>query len=114
MTADARARAAHARHYYDVEVVDLLEAENTVGHAGGTVLPVDELRAVRKVADEAGVPVHLDGARIFNAAAATGVDAIEWTREVDDDDVLRLEGPRRADRLAALRPRGGDPRGAGA
>ncbi|MBA3691004.1 MAG: DegT/DnrJ/EryC1/StrS family aminotransferase [Actinobacteria bacterium] len=67
--------------YYDVEIVDLLEAENTVGHAGGTVLPVDELRAIRKVADEAGVPLHLDGARIFNAAAAADLDAIEWTRE---------------------------------
>ncbi len=81
MTADLARELLTPDSYYDVEVVDLLEAENTVGHAGGTVLPVDELRAIRKVADEAGVPVHLDGARIFNAAAAAGVDAIEWTRE---------------------------------
>jgi threonine aldolase len=57
--------------------------ENTAGHAGGTVMPADELRRVRKVAQEAGVPVHLDCARIFNAAAAAGVDVSEWTREVD-------------------------------
>jgi threonine aldolase len=81
MTADLARELLTPDSYYDVEVVDLLEAENTVGHAGGTVLPVDELRSIRKVADEAGVPVHLDGARIFNAAAAAGVDAIEWTRE---------------------------------
>jgi len=81
MTADLARELLTPDTYYDVEVVDLLEAENTVGHAGGTVLPVDELRAIRKVADEAGVPLHLDGARIFNAAAAAGVDAIEWTRE---------------------------------
>ena len=68
---------------YDVEVVDLVAVENTHGHAGGTVLGVEDLRAIRKVALEAGVPVHLDGARIFNAAAATGVDVVEWTREVD-------------------------------
>jgi threonine aldolase len=69
--------------FYDVEVVDVLAVENTAGHAGGTVLPAEELREIRKVAQEAGVPIHLDGARIFNAAVAAGVDAAEWTREVD-------------------------------
>jgi threonine aldolase len=68
---------------YDVEVVDLVCVENTHGHGGGTVLSVEDLRAIRKVAGEAGLPVHLDGARIFNAAAAAGVDVTEWTREVD-------------------------------
>lgn len=68
---------------YDVEVVDLVCVENTHGHAGGTVMAVDDLREIRKVAGEAGVPIHLDGARIFNAAAATGLDVTEWTREAD-------------------------------
>jgi threonine aldolase len=67
--------------FYDVEVVDLLSVENTVGGAGGRVMPLEELRAVRKVADEAGVPVHMDGARIFNAAVAAGVDASEIAAE---------------------------------
>src|SRR5688572_7896753 len=67
--------------FYDVEVVDLLAVENTVGGAGGRVMPLEELRAVRKVADDAGVPVHLDGARIFNAAAAADVDAAEIAAE---------------------------------
>ena len=44
-------------------------------------MPLEELRAVRKVADDAGVPVHLDGARIFNAAVAAGVDASEIAAE---------------------------------
>jgi threonine aldolase len=68
---------------YDVEVVDLIAVENTNGHAGGTVMAVRDLREIRKVADEAGIPIHLDGARIFNAAAAAGLDVTEWTREVD-------------------------------
>jgi threonine aldolase len=68
---------------YDVEVVDLVCVENTHGHGGGSVMAVEDLREIRKVADEAGLPIHLDGARIFNAAAATGVDVTEWTREVD-------------------------------
>jgi threonine aldolase len=69
--------------YYDVEVVDLLAVENTVGNAQGSVMPVEELRQVRKVAEQAGLPIHMDGARIFNAAAAAGVPATDWTREVD-------------------------------
>jgi threonine aldolase len=60
-----------------------VSVENTHGHAGGTVLAVDELRAIRKATGEAGVPIHLDGARIFNAAASSSVDVAEWTREVD-------------------------------
>jgi threonine aldolase len=64
-------------------VVDLLAVENTVGAAMGSVMPAQEMRAVRKVAQESGVPIHMDGARIFNAAAAAGCDVTEWTREVD-------------------------------
>lgn len=69
--------------FYDVEVIDLLSVENTVGGAGGRVMPLDEMRAVRKVADDAGVPIHLDGARIFDAAVAAGVEAAEIAAEVD-------------------------------
>jgi threonine aldolase len=69
--------------FYDVEVVDLLSLENTVGSAGGTVMPLDELRKVAAIGHEAGVPVHLDGARIFNASVAAGVQVAEFTREVD-------------------------------
>ncbi len=83
MTAELARELIEPEDPYDVEVVDLLEVENTVGHAGGTVMPVEELRAIRKVADDNAVPIHLDGARIFNAAVAAGVDVSEYAREVD-------------------------------
>src|SRR5262249_43983819 len=38
---------------------------------------------VRQVAADVGVPIHMDGARIWNAAAAAGVEATEWTSQVD-------------------------------
>jgi threonine aldolase len=79
--AELAARLLEPDEFYDVEVVDLLSVENTVGGAGGRVMPLEELRAVRKVADDAGVPLHLDGARIFNAGAASGVDASEIAAE---------------------------------
>jgi len=83
MTSDLARGLVEAEDPYDVEVVDLIAVENTVGHAGGTVMPVEELRAIRKVADDNGLPIHLDGARIFNAAVAAGVDVTEYTREAD-------------------------------
>jgi threonine aldolase len=48
--------------------------ENTHNYAGGTVYPMETLAAIAAAARRARVPVHLDGARIFNAAAAAGVE----------------------------------------
>ncbi len=79
---DARA-LVEPDSYYDVEVVDLLAVENTIGNAQGSVMPVEELRQIRKVTEQAGLPIHMDGARIFNAASAAGVAVTEWTDQVD-------------------------------
>src|SRR5439155_21795854 len=68
---------------YEVEVVDLLSLENTHQVGGGTVMPIDELRSIRKVANEAEVPVYLDGARIFNAGVASGTPVADYAAEVD-------------------------------
>lgn len=51
----------------------LIAVENTHNRCGGTVLSEEDLGAVREVADTAGVPVHMDGARVFNAAVKLGV-----------------------------------------
>ncbi|WP_438999025.1 threonine aldolase family protein [Variovorax beijingensis] len=53
---------------------DLVCMETTHGNAGGAVLPLDHMRAVWKASSDAGVRVHLDGARLFNAAVALNVD----------------------------------------
>jgi threonine aldolase len=83
MTASLARRLLEPDEYFDVEMVDLLEVENTCGSHGGTILPSAELAKIRDVASEAGVPIHLDGARIWNAAAATGEDVTAWTAHVD-------------------------------
>ncbi|MDP3767134.1 MAG: low-specificity L-threonine aldolase [Dehalococcoidia bacterium] len=57
--------------------------ENTHNRCGGGVLTADEIAEVARVAHRHGVAVHLDGARIFNAAVALGVPASELTAEVD-------------------------------
>lgn len=61
----------------------LLCLENTHNRKGGTCLSPSQTRALAEVAHGAGFPVHLDGARVFNAAIAQGVDARELTGPVD-------------------------------
>lgn len=61
----------------------LICLENTHNRAGGTVLTPNMMSSIREKAMEHGVPVHLDGARIFNAAIACGLDVGEFSKYVD-------------------------------
>ncbi|CAG0930756.1 threonine aldolase [Thermoflexales bacterium] len=61
----------------------LIALENTHNRCGGTVLPLSYLKQVRELAKRHNLKVHLDGARIFNAAVALGVDVQEITQYVD-------------------------------
>ena len=55
-----------------------VSVENTHNFGGGAVVPIDDLRALRAYADERGVSVHLDGARLWNAHVATGTPLTEY------------------------------------
>jgi threonine aldolase len=57
----------------------LVWIENTHNLGGGSVFPPDEIRRIAALCGERGVPLHLDGARVFNAAAALGVPVLELT-----------------------------------
>jgi len=61
----------------------VLALENTHNRGGGTVTPLDVHRRLCEVGHAHGLWVHLDGARIFNAAVVLGVDARELARDVD-------------------------------
>lgn len=61
----------------------LLCLENTHNRCGGRVLPLDYMKKVSDFSIEKGVPIHLDGARLFNAAMALDVEAKEITKHVD-------------------------------
>src|SRR5262249_59042274 len=41
--------------------------------AGGKIIPMDDMRAIGAVASERALPIHLDGARLWNASIATGI-----------------------------------------
>lgn len=61
----------------------LIEIENTANLAGGRITPLPVLEEIWAGAKEHKLPTHLDGARIFNAAAALGVDVKTLTRGFD-------------------------------
>ncbi len=61
----------------------LLCLENTHNRAGGAVIPIDQLTATANAATERGMRVHLDGARLWHAAAATGVPLAQWAAPFD-------------------------------
>lgn len=60
-----------------------ISVENTHNFGGGAVIPLADLQALRGFADERGVGVHLDGARIWNAHVATGTPLAEYGAVAD-------------------------------
>ncbi|MCY3600274.1 MAG: beta-eliminating lyase-related protein [Gemmatimonadetes bacterium] len=67
--------------------VRLVCAENTHNGAGGAVWPPDLLREMLAAAREAGLATHLDGARLWNATAATGIPEAEFAQGFDTVNV---------------------------
>lgn len=64
-------------------ITRLVALENTHNRCGGVAISLEYTRSVGKLAHERGLALHLDGARIFNAAAALGVSARELVEPVD-------------------------------
>ncbi len=64
-------------------VASVVCVENTHNGAGGKVTPLAELEAIRAVADAHDLPVHMDGARLWNASAATGTPLAAFARCAD-------------------------------
>jgi threonine aldolase len=79
----------HLYHYAPPGVICL---ENTHNRCGGAVVPPAYFAEVASIAARHGLPVHLDGARLFNAAVATGLDVREWTRHVTSIQICLSKG----------------------
>jgi threonine aldolase len=60
-----------------------VSVENTHNFGGGAVVPIGDLQALRRFADERGISVHLDGARLWNAHVATGTPLEEYGAVAD-------------------------------
>ncbi|HEV2369909.1 MAG TPA: GntG family PLP-dependent aldolase, partial [Acidimicrobiales bacterium] len=82
LAASAIAWAVEATGHH-MPTVGAVCIENTHMPANGAPWPMVDLEAVAKVCRAAGVPVHMDGARLFNAAVATGCSAAELAAHAD-------------------------------
>jgi threonine aldolase len=66
--------------------------ENTHNRGGGSIWPLEQMREVRSVAEDAGLRTHLDGARLWNASVATGVSEREYASCFDSVSVCFSKG----------------------
>lgn len=82
MSADDLRRAFRPRSRY-YPAPSLVCVENTHNGAGGKITDIAELRAIRTAAAEQGLPVHMDGARLWNASIATGLALSEIAEQAD-------------------------------
>jgi len=79
----------HSPHTLGTTAVEL---ENTHNRGGGSVYGIEHLRAIRDLADEHGIAVHIDGARLWNAHVATGTPLLEYGAIADTLSVCLSKG----------------------
>jgi threonine aldolase len=70
----------------------LICVENTHNTAGGRVTPLEILRDIRALADDLGLPIHMDGARLWNAAVTTGIPVAAFAATADTVMVTLSKG----------------------
>jgi threonine aldolase len=70
----------------------LICLENTHNRAGGAIVPSSNMKEIYSIAHKRGIPVHVDGARLFNAAAAENVPLTEYTQYADTVQVCLSKG----------------------
>ncbi|ASN04799.1 low-specificity L-threonine aldolase [Virgibacillus necropolis] len=61
----------------------LICLENTHNRAGGAIVSLENMKEIHRIAQENNIPVHLDGARLFNAAVASEVDVKTYAAQTD-------------------------------
>jgi threonine aldolase len=76
----------------DLGTGGIVVLENTHRSAGGRVWPLDEFRAVVDAAHDKGAKVHLDGARLFNAAVAADAAPADWAHLADSVTICFSKG----------------------
>ncbi|MFS8637648.1 MAG: GntG family PLP-dependent aldolase [Gemmatimonadota bacterium] len=70
----------------------LICLENTHNAAGGKIMPLETMRAIRDIAARRGIPIHLDGARLWNASVAAGIPEAMFAAEADTVMVTLSKG----------------------
>jgi threonine aldolase len=92
LTPDQVIATTHEDGSFHTPRTSVVAIENTHNNAGGTVWPLDELTAIVDVSRELGLKLHLDGARLLNAAVASGVPARDLAGPFDTVSLCLSKG----------------------
>ncbi len=84
-------KAIRPKLYY-MPRTSLICLENTHNRAGGTIYPIEEIKSVSDLARNERIKIHLDGARLWNACAATGISPKEYASYFDSVSVCLSKG----------------------
>lgn len=88
----AQIRAVIRPPAYYLPATKVIALENTHNAAGGTIFPLSEIHAIAALARAQQLKMHLDGARLWNACAATGLAAREYALAFDSVSVCFSKG----------------------
>jgi threonine aldolase len=70
----------------------LIVVENTHNRGGGSIWPIEPIAEIKRIADEFGLRMHLDGARLLNACVATGHSPPDYTKYFDTVSICFSKG----------------------
>ncbi len=91
LTVDDVRSAIREKAYY-MPVSRVLAIENTHNRAGGTIYPIERIKELSTLAREHNIHMHLDGARLWNACAATGIEPHEYVQYFDTVSICFSKG----------------------
>jgi len=77
---------------YYMPQTKVIEIENTHNVAGGVVHPIENIKALKTLADKYSLKMHLDGARLWNASSTTGISVAEYSSYFDSVSVCLSKG----------------------
>lgn len=91
ITSEQIKRAIRPRAYY-LPPTKLVCLENTHGRSAGSIIPLEEIKRIRDLALNENILTHLDGARLWNACVATGIEPHEYAQYFDSISVCFSKG----------------------
>ncbi|MCF2503226.1 aminotransferase class I/II-fold pyridoxal phosphate-dependent enzyme [Dyadobacter sp. CY107] len=92
LTAEQVAGAISPLHDIHSTVTRLVSLENTMNKGGGCYYDFNEINAIKKVCNDKNIPLHLDGARLFNALVETGESPLEYGKAFDSISICLSKG----------------------
>tara|TARA_B100000508_G_scaffold11104_1_gene7840 strand:- start:12360 stop:13379 length:1020 start_codon:yes stop_codon:yes gene_type:complete len=73
-------------------LTSLVCLEDTMNRGGGAIYDIKEIQSIRSLCDKHGLPLHLDGARVFNALVETGIDYKSYAQNFDSISICLSKG----------------------